>query len=591
MTRRSRKAGRRHPFGSDGFEGISNRPMPKQISIVGGGRIGGKARGLLFVLQEMESGRTVPEYQHLIRVPRSTVLATEIFDDFMRGNDLGDVVEAGCRGEIALDEIRTRFLEAEFPQRWKGELLRLLEIHRRPLVVRSSSVMEDDRSYSFAGIYLSTFLPNRGDDAQRIERLTEAVKAVYASTFGPNARAYRKRHQLPWQEEKMAILVQDMVGRPYGPDLFYPLVAGVSFSRNFYPWTPELAPEDGTVRLVVGTGTRAVGREYARVFSVAKPGLRPEGNDVRRIIKNSQETVDVLDFDAGRLTQRNLGELDNPLLVEVCSIAHEDGTLRAPVSRLVGGAPVRLVASFDRLISGNQIMPFTPLLRGLMGYLENLLDLPVDVEFAVDVPPFDEEDEPAQFYLLQVRPLGVRREHRRIQIPNLPPDRILLDCHQVLGNGVRRGIQHIVYVDPERYRHDQGYEIARSVGRINDTLDEQRYILIGPGRWASTNPQLGVPVQYGEIIGATVIVEVSTARSSAELSYGTHFYADMVLSEVLYLPLYEAEEDQMNRTLLESLEVLNRDEFVTHFFVPSGLNVYADGTGHRGMVALGAKPE
>jgi len=575
---------------ADGSYGIPDGPPPPLVSILGEGQIGGKARGLLFVLQEMESGNVVPEYQHLLRFPRSTVLATELFDDFMTENALGDVVQAGCEKRIDLAEIRARFFAARFPEHWKNELGHVLAVHHGPLVVRSSSVMEDDPDHSFAGIYLSEFLPNRGSTENRLDRVIEAVKAVYASTFGPNARAYRKRHHLPWQEEKMAILIQDMVGSHYSHDLFYPLVAGVSFSRNYYPWTSELAPEDGTVRLVVGTGTRAVGREYARVFSVARPGLRPEGNDVRTIVQNSQETVDVLDLRVGHLAQRKLGELDNPLLAKICMIAHDDETLRTPSSSLTMlSSSNRLVASFDRLISGTQIMPFTPLVRGLMAFLENLLGLSVDVEFAVDFPVSDDGGADPQFYLLQVRPLGARRANRRIRIPPIPRKRVLLNCHRVLGNGIRRGIRHVVYVDPSAYRHDQGYAIARTVGRIDESLDDEPYILIGPGRWASSNPQLGVPVQYGEIIGAAVIVEMSTEGFSPEFSYGTHFYADMVASEVLYLPFYESEGDWLNRNLLQRQQTVYRGEFVAHYVMPSGLKVYVDGAGRRGVIALSLK--
>jgi hypothetical protein len=571
----------------DGSYRIPDVSLPRHVSIVGDGQIGGKARGLLFVLQEMEGGNVLPEYQHLVRLPRSTVLTTRLFDDFMESNDLRDDVQAGCRLEIDPDELRERFFTARFPDPWKPELVRLLNVHRGPLVVRSSSVMEDDANHSFAGIYLSEFLANRGSDATRLERLIEAVKAVYASTFGINARAYRKRHHLPWEEEKMAILIQDMVGSRYSHDLFYPLVAGVAFSRNYYPWSPQLSPEEGTVRLVVGTGTRAVGREYARVFSLARPQVRPEGSDVETIVRHSQETVDVLDLRADRLCQRNLSELDNPLLARICSIVDHDGTLSEPSSTLaVMSSPARLVASFDRLISGSRIMPFTPLLSALMKYLEDLLEVPVDVEFAVDFPGPRTSAGVPQFNLLQIRPLGARFQHRRITVPPIPSERLLLECRRVLGNGVRRGIRHVIYVDPSKYRPDLGYAIARTVGRINDRLDEEPYILIGPGRWASSNPQLGVPVQYGEIIGAEIIIEVSTAGFSPELSYGTHFYAEMVASEVLYLPFYESDGDWLNRELLERQEAVSRDEFVTHFSVPSGLDVFADGAGHRAVIAL-----
>jgi len=586
-TKESRFA--RFGLQSDGSYRIPEGQLPRLMSTVGVGQIGGKARGLLFVLHHMEQGDILPGFQHLVRFPRSTVLTTQLFDEFMEENRLDQVVLAGCESPTRLAEIRDLFLAAEFPRQWEGALADLLETHRGPLVVRSSSVMEDNPRYSFAGIYLSEFLPNNGSDETRMARLTEAIKAVYASTFGPNARAYRKRHGLSWQEEKMAILVQDMVGREYAHDLFYPLVAGVSFSRNFYPWAPALSPEDGAVRLVVGTGTRAVGREYARVYSAARPGLRPEGQDTRTIIRNSQETVDVLDLSVGRLAQRNLGELDNPLLARICSVAHDDGTLRTPSTSLMGtNSGDRLVATFERLIAGTRIMPFTPLMRELMEYLENLMALPVDVEFAVDFPPVGSggSEGTPEFYILQVRPLGSRRAHRRIRIPKLDRDLILLDCHRVLGNGTRRGLRHIIYVDPTTYRHDQGYETARAVGRINELLDGAPYILMGPGRWASSNPQLGVPVQYSEIFEAAVIVEMSTEGFSPELSYGTHFYADMVASEILYIPFYEAEGDHIHRDLLKTLEATAYGSCITHYVAPAGLNVYVDGAGRRGVIAL-----
>lgn len=574
----------------DGSYAIPDIQMPRLVSVIGKGQIGGKARGILFVLHEMESGKTIPSYQDLVRFPPSTILATELFDDFMQSNALDDVVRAGCESADRLARIRSLFMAAGFPEKWLDPLRDLLRTHRGPLVVRSSSIMEDDADHSFAGIYLSEFLANVGSEADRLRSLVTAIKDVYASTFGANARGYRKRHHLDWREEKMAILVQDMVGRHYGQTLFYPLVAGVSFSRNYYPWSRTLSPEDGTVRLVVGTGTRAVGREYARVFSVARPGLRPEGHDIRTIIRNSQETVDVLDLEAGRLAQRRLNELDNPLLTRICSIACEDGSLRMPSStHRLSSTSDRLVASFDRLITGDRIMPFIPLMKGLMVYLEELLGVPVDVEFAINFAPPEDDSEIPEFYVLQVRPLGARRQHRRIRIPRLPERSILLESRRVLGNDVRRGLKHIVYVDPLTYRHDKGYEIARTVGQINEQLDEEPYILIGPGRWASTNPQLGVPVQYSEIIGAAVIVEMSTESFSPELSYGTHFYADMVASGVLYLPFYEADGDRLDRELLAQQTATKHGPFVTHVIIEKGLDVFVDGDGRRGVIALSRK--
>jgi hypothetical protein len=580
---------------SDGRYRLDAASLPSQVRLIGCGEMGGKARGLAFLMDYLESGGQLTQYQSFVRFPDSTVVTTDVFEDFMAENQLAATVEAGCSGEISLQELTERIVASPFPEQWRQALAPFLEQETRPLAVRSSSVMEDGTDYSFAGIYLSDFLPNRGPLEQRLDELTHAIKRIYASTFGANARAYRKRHRLDWRDERMAVLVQNMIGSQYSHHLFYPLVGGVAFSINYYPWTPRLKPEDGIVRLVVGTGTRAVGREYARVFSPKLPGLRPDGSDVRTIVQSSQETVDVLDMATGRLAQRKLNALANPLLTRICSIVDEDGTLRDPTSRAsMVTSDQRLVASFTRLIEGRSIMPFTPLIRESLASLEDMLDYPVDIEFAVDFSSPEASSHGAPlFFFLQVRPLGVRREHREISIPDIPEDRKIMECANVLGNGRLKKVKHLIFVDPETYRWDHAFDIARTVGRINDRLDQQDdpYILIGPGRWASSNPQLGVPVQYSEISAAALIVEMSTSAFAPELSYGTHFYADMVASGVLYLPFHEERGDHLNRELLRASEIAFQDEFVTHYTLPDGMDVYVDGQNQRGIIARTAPTE
>ena len=588
----STQARRFFQFGQapDGHYRFAAGDLPSQIHLIGSGEIGGKARGLAFVMDHLEKGGELTQYQSFLRFPDSTVITTEVFDAFMEENSLEAVILAGCTSELSLQELGNRIVDSPFPMQWREALIPFLERETRPLAIRSSSVTEDNTDHSFAGIYLSDFLPNRGPLKQRLDELVHAVKRVYASTFNPNARAYRKRHGLDWRNEKMAILMQNMIGSQYSHGLFYPLVGGVAFSTNYYPWTTRLKPEDGIVRLVVGTGTRAVGREYARVFSPKMPGLRPEGSDVRTIIRSSQETVDVLDMEAGRLNQRKLNALSNPLLAKICSIVSEDGTLRDPLSTAaMVTSNQRFVASFTRLIEGQTIMPFTPLVKETLASLEELLEHPIDIEFAVDFssPEASLHGAPL-FFVLQVRPLGVRPEHREIPIPEISPDRMIMECSNVLGNGQLENVNHLVFVDPESYRWDHAFDIARAIGRINQRLDQEDepYILIGPGRWASSNPQLGVPAQYNEISGAAVIVEMSTATFSPELSYGTHFYADMVASGVLYLPFHEEFGDQLNRELLGKSAIAYQDEFITHYTFPEGMNVFVDGQNQRGIIAL-----
>ena len=581
-----------YAFGRDasGRYRFSSTDLPAKIRLIGDGEIGGKARGLVFVMRAIESGYALTKYEHLLRFPDSVVVSTQVFDDFIELNRLHKEVEAGCTGDLTLEELDEHIVSARFPEQWIPPLRQFLEAETRPLAVRSSSIMEDDPEHSFAGIYLSDFLANRGPLDDRLTRLMHLIKRVYASTFAPDARAYRKRHRLDWHKEKMAILIQNMIGSLYSHGLFYPLVGGVAFSRNYYPWSSRLRAEDGVVRLVVGTGTRAVGREYARVFSPRLPGLRPEGNDLRMIIRNSQETVDVLDMAQGVLTQTKLNSLDNPLLTRICSFATEDGTVSEPLSSAaMVSSNDRLLASFTRLIEGESLMPFTPLVRDILSRLRDLIGFDADIEFAVEFsgPEPSSEGTPL-FYLLQARPLGNRPEHQRVEIPDVPTQQRVLECQDVLGNGRLRKIHHLILVEPESYRWDRAYDIARSIGRINQRLvsEDEPYILIGPGRWASSNPQLGVPVQYNEISGAVVIVEMSTQSLAPELSYGTHFYADMVASDVLYLPLDEQRGDTLNRRLLNTQAIEYRDEFVTHFVLREGLDAFVDGEARRGLIAL-----
>jgi len=563
---------------------FSPESIPRGIQLIGNGQVGGKARGLIFVADYLGKHNVLTRHDELIRFPDSLIVTTEVFDQFMETNHLRKAVAAGCNKEISLYELQERIIAAVFPRWALKELDKFLEQEHRPLVVRSSSVREDDPDHSFAGIYLSEFLSNAGSHKRRLKSLENAIKRVYASTFGLNARAYRVRHGLPWQREKMAILIQNMIGMHYPQDFFYPLIGGVAFSLNFYPWNDRLKPEDGVVRCVIGVGTRAVGREYARVFSPEIPGLRPEGSDVDAIVRYSQETIDVLDMNGGELSQVPLSKLRNPLLQKICSVLSPEGSMSEPVSILPPEG--RYIASFNRFINRNTTMPFVPLMHDLLSGLQDLFGLPVDIEFAINFQLSEDGSVAPLFYLLQARPLGGRPQHRRISLPRSPAERTLLVCNRVLGNGRHRRIKHLIFVDPLTYYWNEAHAIARRVGKIDQQLNGEKYVLIGPGRWATSNPQLGVPVQYGEIIGACAIVEMATKSFSPELSYGTHFYADMVASKVLYLPFDAELGDRFNRVLLEQQEVRFSDSWVTHFYIKDGLDVYVDGGGKQGLICL-----
>ncbi len=579
------KQSRFYRFGRDsrGEYNFSSGSLPGNFRFLGNGEIGGKARGLLFVVDYLATQASLTLYDDLLKFPDSLVIRTDVFDEFMKKSDLDEAVLARCDERFSPNKLYQSIVRSGFPISIRTALEDFLSSEQRPLVVRSSSLMEDSAEHSFAGIYLSEFLTNTGSRKQRLEELLASIRRVYASTFGENARAYRKRHHLSWQDEKMAILIQNMIGQHYPEDLFYPLIGGVGFSLNFYPWSERLRSEDGIVRLVVGVGTRAVGREYARVFSPRIPGVRPEGSSERAVIKYSQEMVDVLDMRQRQLSHVRLSLLNNRALQKVCSIVGTDGFLNEPVSAL--SLTGRYIASFERFIGTNSIMPFTPMVRELLTALQELFERPIDIEFAVNFPAPGEEGSPL-LYLLQARPLGGRSQHRIVRLPKVSHEDTLLVSQRVLGNGVRKRIHDLIFVDPSTYRWAEGHAIARRVGRVNDSLADKGYVLVGPGRWGTSNPQLGVPVRYGEIAGAVVIVEMATEAFSPDVSYGTHFYADMVASDVLYLPFDESQGDYLNRQLLDLQGVMSSDPFVKHVHFKKGLDVYVDGESKRSLICV-----
>lgn len=554
--------------------------LPSGVRILGDGFVGGKAVGLIFAASavEFDCERLISRPE-LLAFPDSTVIATGYFDTYMEKNALDDTVQAKCDHVISKMEMAQRFMTATLPARLVNELRRLLRSETRPLAVRSSSFLEDNMKHSFAGIYQSYFIPNRGSDSARLEQLETAVKLVYLSTFGDNAREYRLRHGIKWQNEKMGVLVQNLIGREHPDRLFYPLLAGVGFSKNFYPWVPGIDVDGGVVRLVMGLGTRAVGRNYARVFSPASPGLRPEGGSVDGIVEYSQREIDALDMVTGGVASPSLDavKLSNDRIQLVTSELKEDTYFMETPPHV--RPQDRLVLTFDPILGGKGDFPLVGILRDLLSSLQRLMEVPVDLEFVANVGG------DGKFYIVQVRPLGGRAEHRSVNLPRgIPRRNLVLRSQNVLGNGMKKGIKHIVYVPPDMYRLDRGFAIARQIGELNASFEEDGFILIGPGRWATRSPELGVPVTYAEISNARVIVECSWAQFTPELSYGTHFFGDMVVTNTLYIPVFGEKGDFLNVKYLETHGEAKSFEGVRVVDSEKGFDVYVDGRSRSGLI-------
>ena len=524
---------------------------------IGTGKIGGKSAGLLLAYKILQN--TAPEVFEKITLPRSYFIGADVFYDFMAGNHLEFLNQKYKTAEQIRDEYPTileKYSLARFPEEIAHQLREVLrEVGNTPLIVRSSSLLEDNFGMSFAGKYLSIFCPNQGTFKENMRSLTKAIRQIYASVFSPDALMYRRRVGLLDYDERMAILLQEVQGQRHR-QYYFPDLAGVAYSYSPVVWNARLKREEGFMRLVMGLGTRAVDRianEYPRMVNLSHPQLRPEVLP-KAIRYYSQHFVDALDLEQNTLStvpvESLLGADYYPLrwLVSV-----DDGeTVHPPhtISRSID--PSQFILTFDGLLQRGE---FVPLLKTVLTRLEQQYEQPVDIEFAVSFTPGSDKPK-LTFHLLQCRPQNQwSTESREIQsIPTdvAAQDKILL-CTRMVPQGHVSQVEYIVYVDSQAYyqldaREDYS-DVARYIGQLNSSLEGRNFVLIGPGRWGSSDAMQGVPATYADIFNTRALVEVASKKSgfSSEPSYGTHFFQDLVESQIYPLAVYPEEPgDHLN---------------------------------------------
>jgi hypothetical protein len=532
---------------------------------IGRGKIGGKAAGMLLaykILQHALAEHDV-DLKQCISIPDSYFIGADVFYEFHGRNELHDFhnQKYKTQDEIVAEypQVVEAFTRGRFPEEGIARLQDLLaEVGQVPLIVRSSSLLEDNFGSAFAGKYDSYFCPNQGTPEENLIALTEAVKRVYASVHNPSALLYRQRKGLLDYDERMAVLIQKVEGRRFG-DRHFPAVAGVAFSRNPFRWNRKIRQEDGLLRLVWGLGTRAVDRvssDYPRMVALSHPQLRPE-RTAKAIRKYSQHYVDLIDLAENRMKTLPVAEVvssDYPGIRLLASL--DKGDYMQPIFTLGGDLdPYMMVFTFDGLVQDKR---FVSAMRTILKTLEEAYQLPVDVEFAIDI--LAEHPRPKyNFHLLQCRPL-TSHEWEEVGFPtDVPEEDKFFSAHKLVPHGVVSEIRYIVYVDPEMYsripKRSVKLEIGRVIGRLNKQLENERFILMGPGRWGSSNIDLGVKVTYADIFNTQVLVEIAMRKEgeTPEVSYGTHFFQDLVESRIYPLPLYPDDEGVIfNRAFLDS---------------------------------------
>jgi CheY-like chemotaxis protein len=559
---------------------------------IGGGSLGGKARGLGFVNTLINNYDVRRRYENIqISVPPAVVLGTEVFDRFLDENNLRKFA-LESKDDV---EITRRFLEdGIFPEDLLGDLAAFLHLVREPLAVRSSSMLEDSQYHPFAGVYQTYMIPNNHPDPfVRLGQLVTTIKRVYASTFYQCAKDYFQVTDYSPEEEKMSVIIQKMVGAQHG-NRFYPDFSGVAKSYNFYPVAPQ-KPLDGIVSLALGLGKTIVDGGTTIRFCPKYPNHFLQFTPTGDVLTSTQNNYYALDLNA--LPTQAAETTDTLVRSFSLSDAEEDGTLHHVASTY---SPEN-DALYDGLSrQGLRVVSFAPILRNrtfpLPQILELLMDMgswgmgsPVEMEFAVtmSVPP----EQPREFALLQLRPLGLSKEIEQLAIEDVTKDQLICRSNQVLGHGILDDLYDIVMVDVERFDRARSRDAAREVVLFNEKLLSERrpYLLIGVGRWGSLDPWLGIPVKWNQISGAKAIVEAGFKDMEVDPSQGSHFFHNITSFRVRYFTVNSTTDNGfVDWEWLRAQPAVEEKQYVRHIRFPKPVVAKINGHQNRGIIL---KPE
>jgi len=524
-------------FDRGGFD-----PSGAFFARIGGGSLGGKARGLAFVRFILNYHRVGRRFAGVhIAVPPSIVIATDVFDRFLASNALLDFALESKDD----DAIRERFLAAHLPADVIENLAAFLEPVRWPLAVRSSSLLEDSQDQPFTGVYDTYMLPNTGVEvADRLGALLAAIKLVYASTFLQRVKAYLHATPYRLEEEKMAVIVQKVVGGAHG-NRYYPDFAGVARSHNFYP-TPPARPDDGVAAIALGLGRTVVEGEACVTFCPRYPRHNMSFSTVADILKNSQRGFWALEIgraarDAGTMRETSFGleaaEADGALTAAGSTYSHENHAVYDGISR----QGTRIV-TFAPLLK-HEVFPIAEILSLLLDIGARGMNRPAEIEFAVHLSR--DAATPSQFGFLQMRPLVLNRETDDLRVDDVERADLVCRSAQALGNGRVDGVRDLVVIDAARYQRGESRAAAREIARLNAQLlaERRQYALIGVGRLGTADPWLGIPVRWEEIAGARVIVEAGLHDVRVQPSQGSHFFQNLTAFRVGYFTVNDDDND------------------------------------------------
>ncbi len=557
------------------------------FSRIGQGSLGGKARGLAFLNSMIKRNDIIYKFPGIIvNIPRTVVIATDVFDEFIESNELYRFANS----EVSDDDILKAFINSRLPYRIHEDLFSFLGVIQNPLAIRSSSLLEDSYYQPFAGIYSTYMIPRIvNDDRLMIDLLSNAIKSVYASVYFKESKSYMSSTSNVIDEEKMAVVLQEVVGNQYG-NRFYPTISGVARSLNFYPVGSEKA-EDGICNIAFGLGKYIVDGGMSLRFSPKHPKKIIQLSSPEMAMRDTQKVFFSLDLEP----QSFIPSTDDSINLHKLSIkeAANDGTLSKVASwydmrdnvikdgKVDGGIPV---VTFSRILQ-HDMMPLAEMVSSILEAGEKEMGNPVEIEFALslDVPKYS----PIFFHLLQIRPIVSNKELITIELGDYKNEEILAYSPAALGNGEINELYDVVYLKPDVFNPAKSAEIAYSIEKVNGMLakENKNYILIGFGRWGSSDPWLGIPVKWGQISAARVIIESALDKFQIDPSQGTHFFQNLTSLGVGYFTINPfAGEGSWDVDFLNNQPAFFEDEFVRHVRFNNAFKVKLDGRKNEGVI-------
>jgi CheY-like chemotaxis protein len=557
------------------------------FSRIGEGSIGGKARGLAFINKIIKTYKLFSRFPDvIIAIPRTVVLSTDIFDEFMDQNNLYSVVLS----DISDDEILNRFINAELPGHVYQDFYAFLAISKDyPIAVRSSSKLEDSHYQPFAGVYSTYMIPRLPDNKQMVKMLSDAIKEVYASVYYKASKAYMTATSNVIDEEKMGIILQEVCGNRHG-GIYYPTISGVGRSINYYPIGSEKA-EDGIVNIALGLGKLIVEGGLSLRFSPKYPKKILQLSSPETALRDTQKEFRALDLninsfvpstdDGVNILKIDIKDINNEQAMKYVASTYDrnNNILRDGIKY-----PGKKIISFSNILQ-HKTFPLAEILSTLLEIGQKEMNNPIEIEFAanLETPP----GTPKIFNFLQIRPIVHTEETHTINLDHIKEEDTIISSESALGNGLFKGICDLIYVKPESFSAVNNKNVAIEIDRINSLFVKrgEGYVLIGPGRWGSTDPWLGIPVKWPQISSARIIIESGLKNYRIDPSQGTHFFQNLTSFRVGYFTINPyINEGYYDVEFLNKLEAVYEDKYIRHVRFEKPLEIMIDGKKHSGVI-------